>query len=265
MTLAEMNPNTSGSSYRSELRYQLHGQEHQMLLVNLRPGDALKTERGAMAFRDDDIKMDTRLGSGRSKGVMTTALRMMSRKISGEDLVVNVYTNEGANDATIALSPRRPANICAVELGPGLPDLICRRGTYLASSIGVDAGAALTGNLITPVVAGTGFVLQKIQGEGTAFIAGNGVIAPWYLEAGQTYRAETDAILAWDESIEYDIGIVRGLKNLAMGGEGFFISTFSGPGHVYFQSISEFQLSNSAVRAMLRAMENDGKGQDKRK
>ena len=265
MIIAEMNPDTSGSSYRSELRYRLRGQEHQMLLVTLGPHEAIKTERGAMAFRDDDIKMDTRFGSQRSPGVVKTMLRMASRRVSGENLVVNVYVNQGVNDATIAISPRHPANIQAIELSPDAPDLICRRGTYLAGSVGVDPGAALTDNVITSFIARTGFVLQKIVGHGTAFIAGNGIIVPCYLEAGQTYRAETDSILAWDESVQYDIGVVRGLRNLTMGGEGFFISTFTGPGYVYFQSISEFALSRSAVRAMLRQLDNDDKNAGSRK
>ena len=239
-----------------DIRFQLYGQEHQILLVDLSPGDAIKTENGAMAFRDQNIVMATTLGRGRRRdGFFFNLFRAFRRKLGGESFTVNIYTNKGDRTASIALSPKYPSHIRAVELGAYLPDLICRRGAYLAGSPDVIVDPTVAANIFTPIIAKTGFILQKLTGHGVAFIAGNGVIIAVYLEPGQTYRAELDAILAWDETISYKPGRNRGVRNILLGGEGFFVSTFTGPGYVYYQSTSHFQISPAAMRSMVRALD----------
>ena len=211
-----------------------HGQDNQTLEVTLDPGQSIHTENGAMSFMGKNVRMTT--GTGRRRGPWA----LFKRKLSGENLLINIFKNEGENPEKLGISPEHPAHIMAIELDAGRPDIICQKETYLAGHPDVRVSVSVV-SLKATFFGNGNLIMQRLHGLGEVFLAGNGNIVEKNLEPGETYLTESKAILAYEESVEYSADLPEGISNMFWGKEKLFLLSLRGPGTVWFQSTSRWQ------------------------
>ena len=225
--------------------YRLYGYENQAMEINLLPGGIIQTEKGAMAWRHETVTMNT--GLGRKTGLFG-ALR---RRMAGESLLVNTYTNQGGRAAVVGITPSPPAHILGVPLEPGQPDVLMKKGSYLASSPGMEITIAVNRRIgVSMVSRNFNLVMQKITGQGTVFITSNGIMLEKRLRPQDSLLVQVGHLIAIEDTIHYELALNRGLRNLAAGGEGIFMMKVSGPGRVWLQTTPR----REEARAMLEAL-----------
>ena len=229
----------------SEYVFDIKGFENQMLEINLEPGQSIQAEKGAMTYMDESINMDTRLGEN------TSLLGAIKRRMSGEELLINEFTNNSNRRVQLALSPQKPSHIIMVPLDDDKPDLVCRPDTFLAGS--PEVNVSITKGAWGPAIMGGGkLIMQKLHGRGQVFITGNGAVVEKNLRPEQTLQADLEAIIAFEETVTHRAKIMRGFKNQMFGGESVVIVTATGPGTVWFQSLSHFKVAESHMKALIR-------------
>ncbi|MBO4818980.1 MAG: TIGR00266 family protein [Firmicutes bacterium] len=206
-------------------------------IVNLEEGESLHTDGGAMAWMSPNLEMETE--GGGSFG------RALGRMFSGEKIFRNVYTAVGG-PGYIALNPKVPGEILAVEITPDKP-IILQKSSFLASTMGVSTEVFFNKKASTGLFAGEGFVMQKIFGEGTVFIEIDGATKEYYLESGETMIVDTGSLAMMDATCSMDIRTIKGVKNVLFGGEGLFNTVISGPGKVTVQTLSLKDLASALI------------------
>lgn len=226
-------------------RYKIHGYENQVLEVTLEPGQRIQAEKGAMTFMEDRVRMNTRLGE------QSGPMKAIKRKIAGEDLLINEFTNESNRPAGVALSPQRPSQIVRIDLDEAHPDIICKREAFLAGDTRVHV-SIVRGAAGPMLLARGSLIMQRLHGEGTVFITGNGATVCKELAAGETLMSDLDALVAFDDTVEHGVKMTRGVRNMFLGGEGIFIVTTKGPGRVWMQSLSRFEVAKGHMRALMK-------------
>ena len=209
--------------------YKVHGHDNQLLELVLQPGESVNTENGSMCFMSEGVRMST--GFGKKRNLAS----VFKRKISGENIFINVFENQSREPAQVGLAPKLPSVITPVYLNSSSPDIICQPSTFLAGHPEVRVSVAF--NSARNLIAGQGgLVMQRLHGLGQAFLDINGSMAALDLARGETWQAERAAIAAFEESVEYEATTVRGMTNMMFGGEGLFILRLTGPGKVWIQS-----------------------------
>lgn len=203
-----------------------------VVICDLEPGETMITEKGAMSWMSPNMKMET-VGGGVGK--------MVGRMFSGESMFQNRYTAEGG-PGQIAYASSFPGSILAFEIGNGV-DIIAQKSAFLASTDGITLSVAFQKKLGGGFFGGEGFIMQKLSGNGTAFVEIDGHVKEYVLEAGQSIVIDTGYLAAMDSSCTMDIVSVKGLKNKFLGGEGFFNTVVTGPGKVYLQSMPVNQMA----------------------
>lgn len=225
--------------------FSISGYDNQVLQINLDPGRRIQAEKGAMTCMDEAIEMTTTLGE------KTGLFGALKRRISGEDILINEFFNPGPSPQFLALSPQKPSHITRFELRQDRPDLICRRDTFLAGD--TDVKVSITRGAWGPaMLAGGNLIMQRLRGQGEVFITGNGAVMERYLGPEQTLVADQDAIIAFEDSVSHRAGMLKGLTNKLFGGESIIIVTATGPGRVWLQSLSRFEVAESHMRALIR-------------
>ena len=226
-------------------RYACYGQDNQILEVELQPGETVHTENGAMSFMSHGITMDT--GPGKKRG----PFKLLKRAVAGEDLLINIFKNSDGQTQRVGISPKQPSHVLPIYLDASRPDIICHPGAYLAGHPNVHVSFAF--NSVKAAFFGqSGFLMQKMTGVGQFFLACNGAIRERQLAPGETWRAELDAIAAFEDSVKYDTAMVRGFFNLLFGGEKIFMLTLEGPGTIWLQSASQFKVAETHIKSLLR-------------
>ena len=215
-----------------QYEHRTHGQDNQVLEVVLEPGQSMHTENGAMCFMEKGIRMHT--GTGRKRSPWS----IFKRKISGESILLSIFTNEGEDPASLGLNPAHPAHIASVTLDAGRPDIICQQGSFLAGHPDVRITMAVA-SVRTAFFGRGDLILQRLHGLGQAFLTGNGVIMEKTLEEGETYLTEPKAIAAFEDSVEYGTEMFQGGSNILWSRENLFALKLTGPGKVWFQSASQ--------------------------
>lgn len=229
----------------SEYIFDIKGFENQMLEVNLEPGQSIQAEKGAMTYMDESISMDTRLGEN------TGLVGAIKRKMSGEDLLINEFTNNSNRPVQLALSPQKPSHIIMVTLDDEKPDLVCKPDTFLAGS--PDVTVSITRGAWGPaIMGGSNLIMQKLHGKGQVFITGNGAVVEKKLRPDQTLQADLESIIAFEDTVTHRAKMMRGLKNQLFGGESIVLVTATGPGAVWFQSLSHFKVAESHMKTLIR-------------
>lgn len=229
----------------SAYKHHIYGFENQMLELTLEPGQRIQAEKGSMTYMDESVRMNTRIGE------KTNPLQAIKRRMAGESFLISEFTNESNRPACLALSPQQPSNILALELSEDRPDIICRPDAFLAgdTAINVSVARGATG----PLLFGRGnLLMQRLHGHGQVFITGNGVIILKNLREGQTIVSDLDALIAFDNTVDYRAKMMRGARNLMFGGESMFLITTTGPGRVWMQSLSRFEVAASHIRALVK-------------
>ena len=216
-----------------EYDHTAHGMENQTLAITLEPGQSIHTENGAMSFMGHHITMST--GAGQRRG----PLSLIKRKIAGEDMLVSIFTNEGHIPQRLGISPKQPAHILPITLDAGQPDLICRQGSFLAGHPDVAVSIALT-SAKAAVFGNSNLIMQRLHGTGQAFLAANGAVIHKRLGPEELYLTEAEALLAFDDTLDYSTQVPKGLSNVLWSKERLFLLTLEGPGDVWFQSTSKW-------------------------
>lgn len=219
-TTSENNPPAKPIDFHVAAKIQ--GEESQIATVTLRPGETLRAEAGAMLFMTQGVEMSTELHG---------ASQAFSRMMTGQNVFLTEFRYNGDKSGTVGLGTDFPSKIVRLSL-QDYPDstLICQRGAYLASNPTVDIEMAYTKRLSTGFFGGQGFILQKLTGEGDVLVKAGGTLVTKDLEEGETLRVTSGSIVGFTSEIEYDIEMMKGVKNAMFGGEGLFVATLKGPG-----------------------------------
>ncbi len=219
-----------------EIDYEIIGDDMQAVVVELDPGEAVVAEAGAMLYMEDAVKMDTGTEGGVFKG--------LQRIITGESFFITSFLHTGQGKAHVAFSAPYPGRIVPLDLAALGGSMLCQKDAFLCAAKGTEISIAFTKRLGAGIFGGEGFILQKLQGDGLAFAHAGGAVMAHDLVAGQTLRVDTGCLVAFQESVDYDIQMVGGFKNALFGGEGLFLTTLRGPGRVYLQTLPFSRLAD---------------------
>lgn len=214
------------------MKYSIEGAPLPVVICDLEAGESMITEKGAMSWMTPNMKMET---SGGGMG------KMIGRMFSGENMFQNRYTAEGG-PGQIAYASSFPGSILAFEIGNG-NEIIAQKSAFLASTDGVTLSVAFQKKLGGGLFGGEGFIMQRLSGNGTAFVEIDGYVKEYELAAGQQMIIDTGYLAAMDATCTMDITTVNGLKNKVLGGEGFFNTVVTGPGKIYLQSMPINQMA----------------------
>jgi len=230
-----------------EIDFKIYGDDMQFVEVELDPMEAVVAEAGGMMFMEDGIQMETIFGDGsqQNSGFLGTLLGAGKRLITGESLFMTVFQNRGMGKKKVAFGAPYPGKIIPVHLTELGGELLAQKDSFLCAAKGVSLGIAFTKRFGAGLFGGEGFILQRLQGDGLAFIHAGGTIYQRDLAPGETMRVDTGCIVAFQPSVDYDIQMVGGIKSALFGGEGLFFATLRGPGRIWLQSLP---LSRLAAR-----------------
>ena len=217
------------------MRYSIEGEPLPVVICELESGETMITEKGAMSWMTPNMKMET-VGGGVGK--------MFGRAFSGESMFQNRYTANG--NGMIAFASSFPGSIRAFEIGPG-KEIVCQKSAFLASTSGVELSVFFNKKVGSGLFGGEGFIMQKLSGQGMAFVEIDGYVKEYTLEAGQELQIDTGYLAAMDVSVKMDIVSVAGLKNKLFGGEGFFNTRVTGPGRVWIQTMPASQMASALL------------------
>jgi uncharacterized protein (TIGR00266 family) len=235
-----------------EIDFEIHGDDMQFVAIELDPMEAVVAEAGGMMFMDEAIQMETVFGDGSqpSGGLFGALLGAGKRLITGESLFMTVFQNHGSGKRKIAFGAPYPGKIIPVDLKELGGELLAQKDSFLCAAKGVSLGIAFTKRLGAGFFGGEGFILQRLQGDGLAFIHAGGTIYQRDLAPGEVLRVDTGCIVAFQPSVDYDIQFVGGVKSALFGGEGLFFATLRGPGRIWLQSLPLSRLAGRIVGAV---------------
>ncbi|WP_238883269.1 TIGR00266 family protein [Clostridium sp. YIM B02551] len=231
--------------------YVIHGDDMQFVEVMLDSNETMIAEAGAMMMMDNSIQMETTFGDGSSSqgGFMDKLFSAGKRVITGESLFMATFTNRGYDRAMVSFSAPYPGKILPIHLSQYGGTLICQKDSFLCAQKGTQVGIAFTKRFGAGLFGGEGFILQKLQGDGIAFVHAGGTVIEKDLAPGQVLKIDTGCIVAMNSSVDYDIQFVGGFKNALFGGEGLFFATLRGPGRVWIQSLPFSRLASRMMSA----------------
>lgn len=231
--------------------YRISGDDMQFVEVELDPNEAVIAEAGAMMFMDDGIEMETIFGDGsqQNRGFVGALLGMGSRVLTGESLFMTVYGNRSAQKRRVAFGAPYPGKILPMPLGQMGGELIAQKDAFLCAAKGVSIGIAFQKRIGVGLFGGEGFIMQRLQGDGLAFVHACGTLHERVLAPGETLRVDTGCLVALQPSVDYDIEFVGGIKTALFGGEGLFLARLRGPGKVWLQSLPFSRLAHRIVAA----------------
>jgi uncharacterized protein (TIGR00266 family) len=241
--------------------FDIRGSEMQFVEVELDPGEAAVGEAGSMMFMDAGISMDTVFGDGanNSGGLFGKLLGAGKRLITGESLFTTVYTNQGKGKQRVAFAAPYPGKILPMDLRQLGGMLICQKDAFLCAARGVSLGVYFQQKLSVGFFGGEGFVMQKLEGDGLAFVHAGGTVLKRELQAGQTLLVDTGCLVAFTPNVNFEIQYVGKIKTALFGGEGLFFAKLTGPGTVWLQSLP---FSRLASRVFAAAPQTGGGGRE---
>lgn len=235
-----------------EIDYVLHGDDMQFVEVELDPQETVVAEAGSLMMMEDQIHMETVFGDGsanQGSGLMGKLLGAGKRLITGESLFMTTFTNNGMGKRKVYFASPYPGKIIPMNLSELDGKIICQKDAFLAAAKGVSVGVEFQKKLGTGFFGGEGFIMQKLEGDGMAFVHAGGTIYERKLLPGETLRIDTGCLVAMTQDVNYDIEMVSGIKTALFGGEGLFFATLSGPGTVWVQSLPFSRLASRVFAA----------------
>ena len=231
-----------------EVDYEIFGNDMQVVEIELDLGETIVAEAGAMNWMEDDIVYETKMGDGSSDdgGLMGKLLSAGKRAISGESLFLTHFTNTGSHKRRVAFAAPYPGHIIPIDLTHIGGELLCQKDAFLCAALGTELGIAFSRRLGAGFFGGEGFILQRLRGDGMAFVHAGGSVIKKEL-VNETLRVDTGCLVALSSGIDYNIEMVKGLKSMFFGGEGLFLATLSGRGTVYLQSLPFSKLADRII------------------
>ncbi|MDX8367402.1 TIGR00266 family protein [Cytobacillus sp. IB215665] len=242
-----------------EIEYKLYGDDMQFVEIELDPGESTIAEAGAMMMMEDRIEMETIFGDGSKRGGSGLFGKLMGagkRVITGESLFMTVFTNEGNEKKHVSFAAPYPGKIIPIDLSDLDGKVICQKDAFLCAAKGVSIGVEFQRKLGAGFFGGEGFIMQKLEGDGMAFLHAGGTIHRRELQPGEMLRIDTGCLVAMTKEVDYDIEFVGKVKTAFFGGEGLFFATVRGPGTVWVQSLP---FSRLADRIFASAPQTPGK------
>jgi uncharacterized protein (TIGR00266 family) len=241
-----------------EVDFEIKGSEMQFVEVELDPGEAAVGEAGSMMFMDSGIQMDTVFGDGakqQSGGLFGKLLGAGKRLITGESLFTTVYTNQSVGKQRVAFAAPYPGKILPMNLRQLGGTLICQKDSFLCAARGVSLGIHFQQKLSVGFFGGEGFIMQRLEGDGLAFVHAGGTVVRRELRPGQTLLIDTGCVVAHTPDVDFEIQYVGKIKTALFGGEGLFLAKMTGPGTIWLQSLP---FSRLASRIFAAAPQNGG-------
>ena len=237
-----------------EVDYQVFGEDIQFVEIELDPGEAAVAEAGELFYMDDGISMETIFGDGsqQNRGFVDALLGAGKRLLTGESLFMTVFMNNGQGKKRVSFAAPYPGRIVPVKLSEVGGELITQKDSFIAAAKGVSIGIAFQKRIGVGLFGGEGFIMQRLQGDGWAFVHAGGMLIERTLEPGQLLRLDTGCLVALQPSVNYDIEYVGGIKSAIFGGEGLFFATLRGPGRVWLQSLPLSRLARRIISAAPR-------------
>ena len=232
-----------------EIDYEIHGDDMQVVSIELDPNETVIAEAGAMNWMDDGITFEARTGDGSipDQGVFGKLMDMGKRALTGESLFITHFTNQGHGKKEVAFAAPYPGKIIPLDLSKVGGDILCQKDAFLCAALGTKIDIAFNKRLGAGFFGGEGFILQRLKGDGKVFLHAGGTIVKKELK-GETLRIDTGCIVAFSPGIDYDIQRAGNLKSMFFGGEGLFLATLKGHGIVYLQSLPFSRLADRIIR-----------------
>jgi uncharacterized protein (TIGR00266 family) len=235
-----------------EIDYQILGDDMQIAVIELDPGEGVRAEAGAMMFMTDGIEMQTGTGVGLFRG--------LKRMVTGESFFITSFVQSGPDKGHVAFGAPYPGKVVPIDLSRHGGRFLCQKDAFLCAAQGVEIEVAFTKRIGAGLFGGEGFILQRLEGDGLAFIHAGGTIVERRLEAGETVRVDTGCLAALEATVDYDIQFVGGFTNALFGGEGLFLARLRGPGTVYLQSLPFSRLADRMLAAARRQKQGEQRG-----
>ncbi len=232
-----------------EIDYKIYGEEMQYVEITLDPTESAIAEAGSFMMMEENISMETIFGDGnhRDTSFMGKMFSAGKRLLTGESLFMTGFTNIGHTRRNVSFAAPYPGKIIPLDLLEMGGKIIAQKDSFLCAARGVSVGIEFQRKLGTGLFGGEGFIMQKLEGDGMVFVHAGGHVAERTLERGQVLRVDTGCIVAYSQTIDYDIEFVKGVKNVLFGGEGMFYATLRGPGKVWLQTIPISRLASRIV------------------
>lgn len=232
-----------------EIDYEIFGEEMQFVEIELDPQETVVAEAGSFMMMEDGIKMETIFGDGsrQSGGIFGKLMNAGKRMLTGEGLFMTTYTNYGHGKKKVSFASPYPGKIIPIDLQEYNGKFICQKDAFLCAAKGVAVGIEFNRKLGTGLFGGEGFIMQKLEGDGMSFIHAGGTLHKKVLQPGEVLKVDTGCIVGFEQTVNYDIEFVGGIKNTLFGGEGVFFATLRGPGTVYVQSLPFSRLADRII------------------
>ncbi|MBC7902638.1 MAG: TIGR00266 family protein [Gemmatimonadaceae bacterium] len=229
-----------------EIEYKIYGEEMQYVEVELDPNETAIAESGSFMMMDEAIQMQTIFGDGSQpqQGFLGKLLSAGKRVLTGESLFMTTFTNTGSGKKKVAFASPYPGKIIPMDLSHFNGKIICQKDAFLCAAHGVSVGIEFQRRLGTGLFGGEGFIMQKLEGDGMAFVHAGGHVFERELQPGEFLRIDTGCLVAYTQTVNYDIQFVGGIKNTIFGGEGLFFATLRGPGKIWIQTLPISRLAS---------------------
>jgi uncharacterized protein (TIGR00266 family) len=231
--------------------FEIKGSEMQFVEVELDPGEAAIGEAGSMMFMDAGIGMDSVFGDGSAQqgGFFGKLLGAGKRLVTGESLFTTIYTNQSTLKQRVGFAAPYPGKILPMNLKQLGGMLICQKDAFLCAARGVSLGIYFQQKLSVGFFGGEGFIMQKLEGDGLAFVHAGGTVVRRDLQPGQTLLVDTGCLVAMTPNVNFEVQYVGKIKTALFGGEGLFFAKVTGPGTVWLQSLPFSRLASRVFAA----------------
>ncbi len=216
--------------------YKIFGDDLQLVEIELDPGEGVRAEAGTMTYMENGIEMQTGTGGGILKG--------LKRIVTGESFFITAFINQSQVKSRVAFAAPYPGKVIPLDMTALGGKFLCQKDSFLCAAAGIEIELAFTKRLGAGLFGGEGFILQRLEGDGLAFVHAGGTIIEKNLAVGENLRVDTGCLVAFAPTVDYDIQFVGGFKNALFGGEGLFLARLTGPGKVYLQSLPLSRLAD---------------------
>lgn len=232
-----------------EIDYRIHGEEMQIVEIELDPQESAVAESGSFMMMDGEIRMETLFGdgSGRQQGIFGKLMSAGKRLITGESLFITAFTNVGQGKKRVSFAAPYPGKIIPMDLSLLGGKIVCQKDAFLCAARGVNVGIEFQRRLGTGIFGGEGFIMQKLEGDGLAFVHAGGLVVEKELQPGELLKVDTGCVVAYTQQVDFDIEFIRGIRNMVFGGEGLFFAVLRGPGKVWLQSLPISRLASRVL------------------
>lgn len=245
-----------------EIDYKIFGEEMQVVEIELDPQETAIAESGNFMMMDNDVQMEAIFGDGsaqsNSGGFLGKLMSAGKRILVGESLFMTAFTNTGAGKKRVHFAAPYPGKVIPLNLAQLGGKVICQKDAFLCAAKGVSIGIEFQRKLGTGLFGGEGFIMERLEGDGMAFVHAGGHVIARDLQPGEVLKIDTGCIVAFTSTVEYDIQMVRGIKNMVFGGEGLFYATLQGPGRVWIQSLPVSRLASRILAYGIGTRKEEG-------